>query len=189
MSQTSWSAKDAQVRVVALTDLLSKTWLSGTKYEQWIRCRGDDSRTSVADKYHTLPKQKICSVQRKMKIMTIIVNTLIIIPTRPRWPARDIGAQKRTMLCNNIIPRNNVSCRHLLRFQCNWSLRSGCQGWKVKVYVRRTKHNPPCILWDGKLWVVQLQSSFRERWRLLTTRKVYIALPQAPHGQQKVCEW
>jgi len=152
MSLSSCSAKDVQVSVVTLTDLLPNLWtqplsINNNNLRQCIPCLGNDSRTSVADKYQTLPTQTFCSVQRAMKIMTVIASILIILPTEPRGPARDTGAQKRSTLCNNIIPRNNVSCRHLLRFQCNWSLRSGCQGRKVKVYVIRTKHNPPCILW------------------------------------------
>ena len=183
-----------QVRVVALTDLLSNTWLqalsiSNKNFRQYIPCRGEDSRTSVAGKYQTLLTQTICSVQRAMKIMTVIVSILIIIPTEPRWQAQDTCVQKRSTLCNNIIPRNNVSCRHLLRFQCKLSLGLRRQGQKVKVYVIRTNHNPPCILWDRKLWVVEFQSSFRQMWRLLTTRKVYITLPHAPYRQQKVCKW
>jgi len=109
------------------------------------------------------------------------LNIYRIIPTEPRWPARDTGAQKRSTLCNNIIPRKNVSCQHLLRFQCNWILSLGCQGRKVKVYVIRTKHNPPRILWDRKLWVVEFQSSFRQMWRLLLTSFVYIVLTHAKY--------
>jgi hypothetical protein len=154
-----------QVRVVTLTDLLPNLWLqaqstNNNNLSQCIPCRGDDFRTSVIDKYLTLPTQTICSVQRAMKLMTIIVIILIIIPTEPRSPARDTGAQKRSFLCKNIIPRNNVLGQLLLRFRCNWSLRSGCQGRKVKVYVIRTKHNPTCILWNLKLLVVEFQSSF-----------------------------
>jgi len=163
-----------RVSVVNLTDLLSNLWLeaisiNNKNLRQCIPCCGNDSRNSVAEKYQTLPTQTICSVKRAMEIMTVVVRIPIISSTEPRWPARDTGVQKRSMLCNNIIKRNKVSCRHLLRFQCNWSLRSGCQGQKVKVYVIRTKHNPPCILWYRKLWVVEFQSSFRQMWRLLIT--------------------
>ena len=194
MSLSSCSAKDVQVSVVTLTDLLPNLWtqplsINNNNLRQCIPCLGNDSRTSVADKYQTLPTQTFCSVQRAMKIMTVIASILIILPTEPRGPARDTGAQKRSTLCNNIIPRNNVSCRHLLRFQCNWSLRSGCQGRKVKVYVIRTKHNPPCILWYRKLWVVEFQSSFRQLWRLLITWFVYIVLTQAKYKQQTDCKW
>jgi len=159
MSQSSCSAKDVQVSVVTLTDLLPNLWqkalsINNNNLRQCIPCCGDDSRTSVADKYQMLLPQTICSVQRAMKIMTVIVSIIIIIPTEPRWPGQGIGAQKRSTLCNNIIPRNNVSCRHLLRFQCNWSLRSRCQGRKVKFHVMWTKYNPPCNLWEGKLWVI-----------------------------------
>jgi hypothetical protein len=183
-----------QVSVVTLTDLLPNLWLqalsiNNNTLRQCIPCRGDDSRTSVADKYQTLPTQTICSVQRAMKIMTIIVSILIIIPTEPRWPARDTGAQKRSMLCNNIFTRNIVSCRHLLRFQCKWNLRSGCQGRKVKVYVIRTKHNPTCVLRDLKLWVVEFQSSFRQMLRLLITWFVDIVLTHAKYKQHKDCKW
>jgi len=171
ISPSSSSAKDVQVILVTLTDLPPNFWtqplsINNNKLRQYIPCRGDDSRTSAADKYQTLPTQTICSVQRAMKIMTVVVSILITIPREPRWPAQDTGAQKRSMLCYNIIPRNNVSCRNLLRFQWNWSLRSGCQGRKVKVDVIRTKYNPRCILWDRKLWVVEFQSSFRQMWRL-----------------------
>jgi len=167
MSQTSYSAKYVQVSVVALTDLLSNLWLQAmSKYRnnlrQCIPCGADHPRTSIADKYQTLPNKTICSVQRAINIMTVVVSILIIIPTEPRWPARDIGAQKRSTLCKNIIPRNNVSCRHLLRFQCNWNLRLGRQGRKVKVYAMRTMHNSTCILWDRKLCVLELQTSFRQ---------------------------
>jgi hypothetical protein len=159
MSLSSYSAKDVQVRVVTLTDLLSNLWLqamsiNNKNLRQCFPCRGDDSRISVVDNYQTLPNKRICSVQRAMKIMTVIVKVLIIIRTEPRWPALDTGDQKRSTLCNNIIPRNNVSCRHLLRFQCNWSLKSGCQGRKVKFHVIWTKYIPPCILWQCKLWVI-----------------------------------
>jgi len=132
----------------------------------------------------------ICVLNDCHRVATQLqLNLYHIIPTESRWPARDTGAQKRSTLCNNIIPRNNVSCLHLLRFQCNWSLRSGCQGQKMKVYVIRTKHNPPCILWVRKLWVVEFQSSFRQMWRLLLTSFVYIVLPHAPYKQQKDCTW
>jgi len=194
MSQPSCSAKYVQVSVVALTDLLSNLWLQAmSKYKnnfrQCIPYGGDDSRTPVANKYQTLPNQTICSVQRAMKIMTVIVSVLIIIPTEPRWPARDIGAQKRSMLCNNTIPQNNFSCRHLLRFQCNWSLRSGSQGRKLKVYVIRTKHNSTCILWDRTLLVVERQFSFRQMQRLLIIWFVDIVLTHAKYKQHKDCKW
>jgi hypothetical protein len=55
MSQPSCSAKDVQVRVVVLTDLLPNLWLqalstSNKNLRQCIPCCGDDPRTSVADK-------------------------------------------------------------------------------------------------------------------------------------------
>ena len=40
-----------------------------------------------------------------MKIMTVIVSNLIIIPTVPSDRERDTGAQKRSVLCKNIIPQ------------------------------------------------------------------------------------
>jgi len=109
MSQYSWSAKDVQVRDVACTDLLPNLWLealstNNKNLRHCITCLGDDFRTSVAGTYQKLPTQTTCSVQRPMKIITIIVSILIIIPTEPRWPARDTVAQKRSMLCKNIIP-------------------------------------------------------------------------------------
>jgi hypothetical protein len=138
-----------QLSVVTLTDLLLNLWLrtiglNNKNLMQCIPCRGHNYRNSVANKYQTLPTQTICSVQRTMKIITVIVIILIIIPTEPRWPARDTGAQKRSTLCNNIIPQNNISCRPQLRFQINWRLRLGCQGRVVKIYVIRIKQNPPC---------------------------------------------
>jgi hypothetical protein len=46
-----------------------------------ISRRGGDSRTLGACKYQALPTYTICSVQHAIKIMTVIVSNLIIIPT------------------------------------------------------------------------------------------------------------
>jgi hypothetical protein len=75
----------------------------------------------------------------------------------------------------NIIPRNNVSCWPLFRFQCNWNLRLRCQGWKVKRHVTWTKFNPPCIAWDRKLWVVEFHYSFLSNVEVInnSTYKLY----------------
>ena len=121
MSLSSCSAKDVQVSVVTLTDLLPNLWtqplsINNNNLRQCIPCLGNDSRTSVAEKYQTWPTQTICSVERAMK-MTVLVRIRIINSTEPRWPARDTVVQKRSMLRNNIVKRNNVSCRPLLRFQ------------------------------------------------------------------------
>jgi hypothetical protein len=100
MSQSSFPAKDVQVRVVTLTVLLSNTWLqaisiNSKNFRQCIPCRGNDSRNSVADKYQKLPTQTIFSVQRAMKVMTTIVSILIIKLTETRWPPRG------KILCNS----------------------------------------------------------------------------------------
>jgi len=60
MCQSSCSATDVQVSVVALTGLLPNLWLqalctNNTKLRQWIPCRGSDSRTSVSGTYQTVP--------------------------------------------------------------------------------------------------------------------------------------
>jgi hypothetical protein len=91
MSHSSCSAKDVQVSVVALTDLLPNLWLetlstNNKNLKQCIPFRGDNSRTLVVGTYQALPTQTICSFQRAMKIMTIIVSILIIIPSERRWP-------------------------------------------------------------------------------------------------------
>ena len=53
--------------------------------------------------------------------------------------ARGIGAQKSRMSWKNIIPKNYVSCRILLRVQCNWLLGLGSQGRKVNVHTISAK--------------------------------------------------
>ena len=62
MGQSSCSARDVQVRVVALNDLLANLWLQALSKDkkdlrQWIPCRGDYSTTSVAGTYQILPTQ------------------------------------------------------------------------------------------------------------------------------------
>ena len=91
MGQTSCSATDVQVSVVALTDLLANLWLQtlstdNKNLRQWIPCRVDDSTISVVGTYKMLPTQTICSVQRAVKIMTVIVIILISIPFESKWP-------------------------------------------------------------------------------------------------------
>ena len=183
-----------QVCIVGLTDPLPNLWLearstNSKNLRQCIPCRGENYRTSVAGKYRTLLTQTICSVLRAVKIVTVIVSILIILPKEPRWTAQDNGAQKRSMLCNNIIPHNYVTCRPLMTFQCNWRLRLGSQGRKVNVYEIRAKHNIPCFRWNLKLCVVEYQSGFWLIWSLLITWYIYIMLPQAKYQRQKDCKW
>jgi hypothetical protein len=110
MSQSSCSAKDVQVSLVALTDLLPNLWREALSthnknLRQCIPCRGDDSTTSVAGTYQTLPTETICSVQRAMKIMTNIVSILIKYRPKQGDRARDTDAQKHSILCKNKIPQ------------------------------------------------------------------------------------
>jgi len=75
MGQSSCSARDVQVSVEALTDLLANLWLQALstdnkKLRQWIPCRGDDYTTSVAGTYKILPTQTIFSMQRTVKIVS-----------------------------------------------------------------------------------------------------------------------
>jgi hypothetical protein len=89
ISLSTCSARDVQVSVVALTDLLPNLWLqalsiNNKNLRQCIPCRGDDSTTSVAGTYQTLPTQTICSVQGAVKKITVII--LISIPIESRWP-------------------------------------------------------------------------------------------------------
>ena len=91
MGQSACSATDVQVNVVALTDLLPNFWLQALSTDnknlrQCTPCRGDDFKLSVANTYKLLPIQAICSVQRALKIMTVIVSIPISIPTEPKWP-------------------------------------------------------------------------------------------------------
>ena len=113
--------------------------------------------------------------------------------------------EKNLLMCVNLIFTNirimgdeprfsnkysrGVSSWPLLKFQCNWSLRLGCQGRNVKVYVIRTNHNPPFTVPDSKLWVVEVQYSFQQMWRLLITWFVDIILLHAKYKQLKDCKW
>jgi len=104
MSQSSCSAKDVQVSVVALTDLLPNLWLqalsiNNKNLKQCIPCRGDDSRTSVADKYQMLPTQTICSVQRTMKIMTVIVSIIGVKPAKTDLSCTLTSLELRYVFC------------------------------------------------------------------------------------------
>jgi len=149
-----------QVTVVTLTDLLPNHWLQALSTDnknlsECIPFRGDDSKTGWAPG---------------------LVWTGGKSRPRPDWildrPAHSESLYQlsyQSHKCKNIIQRNNVSCWTLLRFQCNWNLRLGCQRRKVKGHLTWTKFNPPSILWDRKLWVVELHCSFRQTWKLVIT--------------------